>query len=130
MKEKIIFFDGQCNFCDGTISFIMRNNSKNSLKFCWLQSDKAKNILKNYGVKINLDYIIYLKENKIFTAERAIIELSKELDFPYNLFKYLDLFPNFISNCFYQLVAKNRYRLFGKKNQCELPDKDKLKKFI
>ena len=87
MKEKIIFFDGQCNFCDATISFIMRNNSKNNLKFCWLQSDKAKNILKNYEVKINLDYIIYLKENEIFTAERAVIEISRELDRPYYLFK-------------------------------------------
>lgn len=130
MKEKIIFFDGQCNFCDATISFIMRNNSKNNLKFCWLQSDKAKNILKNYEVKINLDYIIYLKENEIFTAERAVIEISRELDRPYYLFKYLILFPNFISNYFYKLIAKNRYRLFGKKNQCELPNKENLKKFI
>ncbi len=123
LHEKVIFYDGLCNLCDFFVRNIIRFNSKKNLKFASLQSNYSKEVLGNeIFISNSLKTVIYKRGNEIFTKSDAIFEVSKELDFPIKLLKYFSFLPRIFTNKIYEIIANSRYKMFGKKEVCKIPD--------
>jgi predicted DCC family thiol-disulfide oxidoreductase YuxK len=112
---NIVLFDGICNLCNASVRFIIKHDKKSKIQFASLQSEMAKQLLVNKAIDSKkIDSIIFITDEMIFFKSDAAIEIAKMLDgFP-NYLKYFQFIPRAIRDIVYDLIAKNRYRLFGK----------------
>ena len=112
---NIVLFDGICNLCNASVRFISKHDKNSKIHFASLQSETAKQLLVNKAIDTKkIDSIIFISDEKIFFKSNAAIEIAKMLDgFP-NYLKYFQFIPRAIRDIVYDLIAKNRYRLFGK----------------
>ncbi|UCE93245.1 MAG: DUF393 domain-containing protein [Flavobacteriaceae bacterium] len=120
-RNPVIFFDGICNLCNRSVKFILKNESKPHYIFASLQSDAAKNILLHYNIKnIEPDSILLLTNDKVYEKSEAVLEICKNLNRPWNMFTVFKYLPISFRDAIYQLVARYRYRWFGKKDSCTM----------
>jgi predicted DCC family thiol-disulfide oxidoreductase YuxK len=128
----IILFDGVCNFCDASINFIIDRDAKNTFKFAALQSDTGKQLLLQHGVPDTkaLDSVVLIKENKIYKKSAAALEIVRYLNGLWPALYVFKLLPSFLLDFLYDVIAKNRYRLFGRAEACRLPTPELRQKFI
>jgi predicted DCC family thiol-disulfide oxidoreductase YuxK len=130
-RFDIILFDGVCNLCNDAVDFIIRNDKKNNFKFISLQDNLAQKLLENYKDKEEFpDSIVLLRGNQIFYKSRAALEISKKLSGIWPVFYAFVIIPPFLSDPIYDWIAKNRYKWFGKKETCRLPNEDEKSKFL
>lgn len=131
MINKIILFDGVCNLCNATVNFIIRNDPKQLFKFAPLQSAFGQEILKNSGLSIlKLETVILIENKELFIKSTAALKIAKDLKGFWKVFYVLMIIPKPVRDFFYDLVAKNRYTLFGRKKSCMIPDKETIMRFI
>ena len=132
-NKSVIIFDGVCNLCNSSVNIVLKNDTKNQFKFASLQSDAAKQILLQFKIKndVNsLDRIILIENNRIYDKSTAALSILKKLQFPLNLGYFFMIIPKFIRDYIYDVIAKNRYKWFGKKKTCRVPTKEELAKFL
>ena len=130
-KDKsVVLFDGVCNLCSAGVLFIIRRNSGRCFQFAALQSDAGKKILKNFGLPENFtESIIFIENNKIYFSSTGALRIARHLNFPWPICYIFILIPPFIRNLIYDIIAKNRYQWFGKKENCMVPDENLRKYF-
>ena len=120
--KPIIFFDGVCNLCNSSVQFILKKDTNNVFLFSSLQSDAAKGILLQYNLEnFDLSSIILVENSVIYQKSTAVLRIAKRLT---GISKYVYVFiivPKFIRDGVYSLIAKNRYKWFGKRDSCMLP---------
>ena len=130
-NQKIVFFDGVCNLCSGVVQFLIEKNAKENLLFASLQSKTGQEMLAHFQLSATeFNSFVYLKEGKLLQKSEAALELSKELKHLWPMFYVFMIVPKFIRNTVYDLIAKNRYNWFGKKNECWLPSIHLKKRFL
>lgn len=130
-SHKIILFDGVCNLCNSSIQKVIENDDKNIFKFASLQSDFGQEFLKNNSFNQDeFNSMILIDGEKFYTQSDAALRIGKELKGIYKISKYLLWIPKFIRNTVYNLISKNRYNWFGKKESCWLPTTELKQKFI
>lgn len=123
MSSSVVFFDGVCNLCNSTVKWIISHDKKRIFKYSSLQSNYAKvNIIDPSLIK--LDSIILKIDNRFYKKSRAVLMILSKLGFPYNMSAVALAIPSFISDFFYDIVAKYRYRWFGRRESCMLPSED------
>ena len=127
---NIILFDGICNLCNKTVLFLIKHDKKNNLHFAAQQSSAGGKIMQQYFVLNDSNSVVLIKDEKVYYKSDAIIEISKLLVGWPKLFKLIFIFPKGLRNWFYDIVANNRYQIFGKKEHCSIPSKDNAYKFI
>ena len=127
MKKDIIVFDGLCVMCNSFFKWVLKNDKDDKYLFTNIQSNFYK---KNMDINKSIDSIILIKESNVFYESEAIKYILKDLDKFFLLQLVLNVTPKFISNFFYKIIANNRYKIFGKKDKCELPNKNLLSKFL
>jgi predicted DCC family thiol-disulfide oxidoreductase YuxK len=126
-----ILFDGVCNFCNASINFVIDRDSKGIFKFATLQSEIGQELLKKYSLKQNdFDSIILEKEGKIYQKSDAALEIARNLDGLWQIFYVFKIIPSFLRNPIYDLIAKNRYRIFGKTDACRIPTPELKARFL
>lgn len=130
--KNILFFDGVCNLCNASVAFILKREKSNKLLYASLQGETAKEILKNKGDYIdNLSSIVLYKNNKIYDKSTAALLVAKDLKVLWPLFYYLFIWwPKPIRDTIYSWIAKNRYKWFGKQEQCMIPEKSVSHRFL
>lgn len=123
---NIVLFDGICNLCNASVRFISRHDKDNKIQFASLQSEMANQLLSKLAIdNKNRDSIIFISDEKVFFKSNAAIEIAKLLNgFPRYL-QYFRFIPRPIRDFVYGLIAKNRYRLFGK--SCSLQPSNQSK---
>jgi len=131
-NKKIILFDGICNLCNGFIQFVIKNDKKDNFRFVSLQSEYGQKIQNYLGINFYnpKSIILYQPEVAYFQKSEAVIEIIKNFRGFYRLFIVLRIVPVFFTDLIYDIVAKNRYRWFGKKNQCMIPTPELKSKFL
>lgn len=130
-KKIIVLFDGVCNLCNGFVNFIIKQDKKARIKFVTLQSDIAKDILKVHQINhLELNSVIVLIDDKIYTKSSAALMILNELGGVWKIFFAFYIIPKFIRDFFYNIVAKYRYILFGKKEICIIPSQEIVDRFI
>ncbi|MEO8087934.1 MAG: thiol-disulfide oxidoreductase DCC family protein [Bacteroidota bacterium] len=129
--EAIILFDGVCNLCNGFVQFVINNDKKGKFKFASLQSDAAQNILRPLNFPLDeLKTIVLVENGRIYLRSRAVLRIAKQLDGIWKMAVVLYIFPSFISDSVYNLVSRNRYRVFGKKDSCMIPTPELKSRFV
>ena len=127
----IVLFDGVCNFCNASINFVIDRDSKIVFKFATLQSDIGQEILKKHGLKQdNFDSIILEKEGVVYQKSDAALEIARNMDGLWKIFYVFKLIPAFLRNPVYDLIARNRYRMFGKTDACRVPTAELKARFL
>lgn len=132
LESKIIFFDGVCNMCNSSVQYVMRHDSKNVFKFAPLQGSLANKLLRTHNINASdLNSIVYYDPvNGVYEYSDAAIKIAGQLDGLIALLKYFWWIPKFIRDPFYKIIAKNRYKWFGKKEECMIPTPAMKSKFI
>lgn len=129
--ENIIFFDGVCNLCNNLVRFVLRYDRSGSLMFAPLQSGPALTLLEKYNVIEDMkDSVILITDGKIFRKSSAILHIARIMGWPWKLLYAFRIIPAFIRDALYNIVARYRFRLFGKRETCMIPGPDVMKRFI
>ena len=129
--QTVVFFDGVCNLCNGFVRFIVRRDPKGHLKFASLQSAYARRELSRVGYNPDkLFSIIVMRKGEVFERSAAVMEIASYLSAPWPTIRVFRILPRAICDFFYNLLANNRYRLFGKKNECMIPTPELKARFI
>ncbi len=130
-KHPILLFDGVCNMCNSLVTFVIKRDQEATFKFASLQSEVGQRILKEHSLPSEqFDSFYYVDGQKVFTKSTAALKVAKELDGAWRLFYPFIVIPKPIRDIIYSLIAKNRYRWFGKREQCMLPNPDMKKRFL
>ena len=130
-QHSVILFDGVCNLCNSTIQFIIKKDTKHRFKFASLQSDAAREILLQYSMKnVELKSIVFITNNRIYLKSSAVLRILWELGGFYKLLNFFLLVPKPLRDLSYDYIAKNRYRWFGKKDQCIIPTPELKNRFL
>lgn len=138
MVNKILLFDGLCNLCNGSVNFILKRDKVGKFKFTSLQSEIGIKLTKKYNIDTNIlarsaggvDSIILIKNNKVFIKSSAVLEILKDMPIGWRVFRIGIFLPKFARDWLYDLIAKHRYRIFGKKDECPIPPKDVQDRFL
>lgn len=129
--KKIILFDGVCNYCNDKVTFIIKNDSNDVFRFVALQSETGQKIITYLGIDKTIDSIVlYEPDYAYFIKSEAVFRIIKQLSSTVKLLLLFNFVPTSIKNLIYDFIAKNRYKWFGKKENCLLPSEDISGKFI
>jgi predicted DCC family thiol-disulfide oxidoreductase YuxK len=130
-ESHILLFDGVCNLCNKLVMFIIIIDKRAKIRFASLQSESGKSLLKACNMSENeIDSVVYISDHELFIKSNAILHLLKDIGNGWNLFFGLIIIPSFIRDFFYDLVARSRYRIFGKKSVCMKPSPDSVNRFL
>lgn len=126
----IVLFDGDCNFCDASVQFIIRHDRHASIYFASLQSEVGQSLRTRHRIPESVDSIVYIEEGVPYLKSDAAIRIAEHLDGRWRLLRLIRFIPRPIRDHGYALFAKHRTRLFGKKEVCTLPSPDVRKRFL
>ena len=125
--SRVIFFDGVCNFCNYWVNFVIKRDRQKKLKFTTLQGETAR---QYHSKPRSLSSVILIDKGKAYTQSSAAIRICKYLNGGWKLFYGLIIIPKLIRDYFYIIVARNRYKWFGKKNECMAPTQEIRERFL
>lgn len=127
---KLILFDGDCNFCNQNVLFIIKRDKYDQFKFCSLQSETAKELLKKHKIPENENSLILIDHHKAYNKSTAALRISRHLKFPWKLIYCFIIIPKPLRDFVYTMIANNRYKLMKQTNKCIIPTDEMKKKFL
>ena len=117
---QILLYDGVCNLCNRLVRFISKRFKNGVILFYPLQSAEGQSLLKKYELPADdFDTVVYIRAGKCYLKSSAILHIAKELGGIWKGFFVFIIVPVFIRNFIYYLIAKSRYRIFGRQDSCE-----------
>ncbi len=129
--SAIVLFDGVCNFCNGSVNFIIERDSRAYFKFTPIQSDIGQRLLAEHGIDPSeTDSVILIENERTYLYSSAAVMIARHLDGAWSAAHYLWLIPRPIRNLAYKVFAKYRYRMFGKQDACMMPTQDVRARFL
>ncbi len=129
--KKIILFDGVCNLCNSAVNFIIDRDIQDCFVFAPLQSRAGQRLLAQFSLPEDyLHSLILIEEGKIYQKSTAALHIARRLIFPWSMLYVFLAVPVFFRDWIYQLIAKYRYKIFGKSPTCRYPSEDIKKKFL
>lgn len=131
-SKKIVLFDGVCNLCNDAVQRIIKHDKKDVFRFASLQSDFGKKLVEERGLDPEeIDSIILIEPGvAYYRKSTAALEISRDLSGGYSLLKHFLIIPENLRDGIYDFIAKNRYKWFGKKDQCMIPTPELKAKFL
>ncbi|PAD34679.1 thiol-disulfide oxidoreductase DCC family protein [Terribacillus saccharophilus] len=129
-NKAIILFDGVCNLCNNSVQFIIKHDKAAYFKFASLQSDFGGQLKEAKQIPGHVDSIILVENGKVYMQSSAILRISRHLNGPWKLAAAALIIPRPLRDGLYRYVAKNRYRWFGRQDQCMLPSPDLKERFL
>ena len=130
-NKKIVLFDGVCNLCSSSVQFILKKDKKDQFLFGSLQGEAGQQYLKQFNLPEDTFNSFMLVEDKtLYTRSTAALRMLKHLGGGWSLLYAFIIVPKFIRDAVYNLVAKNRYKWFGKKDACWIPTPALKAKFL
>ena len=131
-NKQVILFDGVCNLCNNAVNKIIDYDKQNTFLFAALQSETGQKIIKQLGINTNAidSIILYESEMAYFVKSTAALKVMNSLGGIWNLTKLLWVFPEGFRNWVYDIIAKNRYKWFGKQDNCKIPTPELKAKFL
>ena len=132
MKDHpVVMFDGVCNYCNAMVNFVIREDKQKVFQFAALQSDKGQELLKQYNLpQQNFNSFVLIDNGKAFTSSTAGLKVINKLPWYWRWGQIFWIVPAFIRDGVYNIIAKNRYKWFGKKEVCMIPTPDVRNRFL
>lgn len=129
--KPVILFDGVCNFCNSSVNFIIEKDADDNFRFASIQSEEGKFLINWLEIDtVKNDSIILIEGEKYYLRSSAALRIAKKLKGLWKLLYVFIIIPAFIRNIFYNIVAKYRYKLFGKRESCRIPTPEERAKFL
>ncbi|MGM7722590.1 thiol-disulfide oxidoreductase DCC family protein [Metabacillus sp. Hm71] len=129
--ERILLFDGVCHFCNHSVQFVIRHDKQGKFKFAALQSPIGQELLKKHNLPLHdFDSFVLIKNNTCYQKSTAAIQVCKEFGWLWTLCSLFIIVPKPLRDALYNFVAKNRYKWFGKSDQCMIPSPEVRKRFL
>lgn len=128
-KHPIVFFDGYCGLCNGFVDFVMARDHKKIFRFATLQGATAARLLTKDEVEKFDSVVVFIHDSK-YRKSQAVLEVFKTLGGGWKLLSYFGFLPPALLDFFYDIIAKNRYAWFGKRDVCRLPTREERALFL
>ena len=117
--RSIVFYDGFCNLCSNIVQFFLKLDRQNKYEFIALQSPPGQEILKSLGYsESSVDSVMLYKDNQVYFKSKAVFKLISDTGGITKILLIFRIFPDRFNDYLYDLVARNRYLIFGKKKEC------------
>ncbi|MEX0997601.1 MAG: thiol-disulfide oxidoreductase DCC family protein [Flavobacteriaceae bacterium] len=130
-NKKIILFDGVCNLCNGSVVFIIKRDEKDVFRFAAIQSEEGQELIQKHKIDTSkVDSILLLDGENFYAKSTAALKIAKHLSGGYPLLYGFMILPRFFRNWVYEIIARNRYKWFGKKESCMIPTPELKAKFL
>ncbi|MGK0289991.1 MAG: putative DCC family thiol-disulfide oxidoreductase YuxK [bacterium] len=130
-QYPILIFDGVCHLCNRSVQFVLKRNSQKNIFFASLQSEIGKSLFEQYQIDAEkIDSLVVIHNKKVFIESDAVFYLCQFLDSLWPLLRIFRWIPKWVRNSVYRWVATNRYRFFGKGEQCMFLNSDEKQQFL
>ncbi len=127
----VVLFDGVCNLCNNSVIFIIKRDAKSKLKFASLQSEYGVEQMKKFNLHPSaLNSVLLVKDNRLFQKSSAALEIASMLNGIWPILYVFKIVPRFLRDFIYDWIAHNRYRWFGKKEECMIPTPEMRARFV
>lgn len=120
-QYPVVLFDGVCNYCNRMINFSIHCDKQKNLRYTALQSKTGMLLRKQYNIPSVVDSLVFIENDKAYTYSTAALRICRFYSFPAKLLSVLFVIPAFIRDPVYKWIAANRYKWFGKTEQCMVP---------
>lgn len=128
--SAVVVFDGVCNFCSASVRFILRHDRHGRLLFAPLQSPVGRELMRRHGIDpASPETFLLIDGPKVYTRSDAALEIVRDLG-PWRALRVLRVLPRSVRDRLYLLIARNRYRWFGKADVCFIPTPEQRARFL
>ena len=129
--KPIILFDGVCNLCSKSVQRVLKNERSSLHLFASLQSDYGRKKVEEFGGDPDkVDSIVLIQNGKVYYKSRAVMRIAAKMKFPYPLVYFFWPIPYFARDWIYVWIANNRYKWYGKLEECWLPSPEFKERFL
>jgi predicted DCC family thiol-disulfide oxidoreductase YuxK len=129
--HPLVIFDGVCNYCCAVVNFIIERDPRGVFRFAPFQSGAAKSILAKYNYPTgSLDTFVLIEGGKLYTKSEAGLRVQKLLGGIHKLLYAFIIVPTPIRDAVYDYIARNRYKWYGKKDECMIPTPEIRDRFL
>lgn len=135
-SKTVVLYDGVCGLCNGLNQFLLKRDRRDHFRFASLQSEFAASLLKQYGINaVDLDTVYvcadYGQESeRLLSRSDAILHVLGKLGGVWSILRVGQALPKSLRDALYNVVARNRYRVFGKYDVCLMPEERYRRKFL
>ncbi|MCA1801162.1 MAG: thiol-disulfide oxidoreductase DCC family protein [Rhodothermaceae bacterium] len=130
-EHPVIFFDGVCNLCNAAVNFIIDRDKNRMFRFAALQSETGSAFLRRHNMDENsYDTFILDEGDTCYTRSDAALRITRQLDGAWPLLYGFIIIPRFLRDAVYRYIAGNRYRWFGRSEQCRVPTPELKELFL
>ena len=130
-SHPVVLFDGVCNLCNRSVQFIIRKDKKKQFLFASLQGKTGQEVLKRFKLPVdNFNSFILVEGDHVYTQSTAVLKMLKKLGGGWKLFYAFIIVPKFIRNAVYNWIARNRYKWYGKRDECMVPTPELRERFL
>lgn len=127
----ILLFDDVCNLCNASVQWVLLRDRRGVFHFAALQSDVGRGLLARFGLSAeNFDTVVLVDGDRVFTRSDAALEVLRRLGKPWAFGAGLRVLPRSLRDAVYNWIARNRYRWFGRREQCLLPRPEWQERFL
>lgn len=129
--RRVILFDGVCNLCNAAVRFIINRDPHGLFAFAPIQSPTGQRLTQRHQINTtDLDTLILIVDDKIYTRSSAALMIARYLQRPWPMMYGFILLPAIIRDAVYRMLARNRYRMFGRLDVCMNPTADVKDRFL
>lgn len=129
--NPVILFDGVCNFCNSTVNFTLKRNTRANIRFAPMQSEAGQQLLQRYNLPADdMQSFIFIEDGVVYKQSTAALRVCRHLKGLWPLCYRLIIVPRFIRDGIYNWIAGNRYKWFGKKDSCMIPTPEVKARFL
>jgi len=130
LDKPIVLFDGVCNLCNGFVQWLIQRDPEAQFRFTSLQSPVGQALIQKYNLTNDLGTVVLIHQDKAYTHSDVALQIVKMLGGAWPLLYIFHYVPSFIRNYIYNVIAHNRYRWFGEKDQCMIPTPELKSRFL
>jgi predicted DCC family thiol-disulfide oxidoreductase YuxK len=123
----VLLYDGRCRFCDGTVQFVLKHDPQGAMRFATLEGELGRDVVHRLPALSGIDSLILLEvtdkgRTRVRVRSDAALAVARYLGWPWRLAGAFHVLPRPIRDALYDAFARMRYRVFGRRDGCRVPD--------
>lgn len=127
----LVLYDGVCGLCSRSVRFLIKRDRDRVLRFAPLQGETAARMRERFPqIPATLESVVFIEDDRVHLRSKAFLHVSRYLTRPWRWGWYFRWMPGFLLDLGYRLIARFRYRIWGKSDTCELPAPEERARFL